>query len=150
VELDSKLGEAKGVSLQLQQASSAISQLQSQLQAERERTTQMEKARDAAVSDARESSFALRDEMQKSAALSKELQDLQKGIENAQYAVQETTQQLQAARNEAHHLQSALAQTQVCTCSVLVGILMPLKAHMLTVCAAVFLCCGLITKNSSL
>jgi chromosome segregation ATPase len=113
VELDSKLGEANAVQMQLSQASSAISQLQSQLQAERSRTAEVEKDRDAAIKDVRETSFALKDEMAKSMALSNQLQELQRGIDNAQYAVQETTQQLQAARNEAHHLQSALAQTQV-------------------------------------
>lgn len=114
VELDSKLGEAGAVKSHLEQASSVITQLQSQLKAERERMTQMEKARDEAVKDQKQVSFALKDEIEKNAALSNQLLKLQKGFDAAQQVVAETTQQLQAARNEAHHLQSALAHTQVC------------------------------------
>eukprot|EP00884_Botryococcus_braunii_P016690 jgi/Botrbrau1/3704/Bobra.0008s0029.1 len=112
VELDSKLGEAGAMKSHLEQASSVITQLQSQLKVEREKMGLIEKARDEAIKDQKEVSFALKDEIEKNAALSNQLLKLQKGFDAAQQAVAETTQQLQAARNEAHHLQSALAHTQ--------------------------------------
>lgn len=122
VELDSKLGEAGAVKSHLEEASSVITQLQSQLKAERERMSLIEKARDEAIKDQKEVSFALKDEIEKNAALSNQLLKLQKGFDAAQQVVAETTQQLQAARNEAHHLQSALAHTQVSIAAKLLSI----------------------------